>query len=89
MATTPTPKLFLDVSGKRYPVASAQQASELFSAARDKSGLGASGIPTPRLYDGAGNQIGYVSYNGRVWEGDPMAPTVDMAKLVYDPRVEA
>lgn len=37
---------------------------------RDATGYGASKLPNLKLYDVDGRQIGFVSYNGRVWLGD-------------------
>jgi hypothetical protein len=69
----PAKTMFLQIRRKRYEVASFQQASEMFCAARDKSALGASRIPSPLIVDGQGAVVGYVSYNGRVWPGTPQA----------------
>jgi hypothetical protein len=65
--------IFLQIRRKRYQVESFKQASEMFCAARDKSGNGASRIPSPLIVDENGETIGYVSYNGRVWAGTPEA----------------
>lgn len=64
-----TKPMFLQVGDHRYQVASFAQASQMFCIARDKSGEGASSVPSPLIVDDAGEVIGHVSYNGRVWPG--------------------
>jgi hypothetical protein len=78
-----TKPMFLQVGAKRYQVATFQQASEMFCKARDASGLGGSKIKTPLLVGEAGEVVGYVSYNGRVWAGSPQEWAADRAPL-YD-----
>jgi hypothetical protein len=68
--TTPTRTMFLETGSKRFQVASFEEASRMFSAARDKAGEGASRTPLPKIVDEHGEVIGHVSYNGRVW-ADP------------------
>jgi hypothetical protein len=60
--------LFIKIGRKSYPVASLKEASEMFCAARDKSGLGASRVPDAFVINGAGDHVAHISYNGRVWE---------------------
>lgn len=49
-----------------------RDASNAWCAFRDKSGLGASEMPgVPEIVDAQGRAVGYISYNGRVWPGDP------------------
>lgn len=60
----------------------------MFCAARDKMGEGARKTPSPKIVDEDGNTIGYVAYNGRVFEGEPKAWTASTA-LLFDNRVEA
>ena len=53
--------------GKTYEAATLADASVKFSTLRDKSGRGASTMPTPELFrDGV--LFGHFSYNGRVWD---------------------
>jgi hypothetical protein len=66
-----TETLTLVVGKRRYSVASIEDASRMFCAARDKSGFGASKTATPLIYRADGGLIGYISYNGRVWSGHP------------------
>ena len=82
---TPTKTMFLQVGRKRYQVETFQQASEVFCAARDKSGNGASRTPSPLILDEHGGAIGYVSYNGRVWAGAPQA-WLSGTQPLYDNR---
>lgn len=63
--------LTMVICERRYPVASLAEASAMFVEARDKSGLGGSQTPTPMIYDAEGKLVAHVSYNGRVWAGDP------------------
>jgi hypothetical protein len=68
-----TKAIFIQVDGRRYQVASLEQASQMFCTARDQHGEGASKTPTPLIVDEAGEVIGHVSYNGRVWPGGAYA----------------
>jgi hypothetical protein len=80
----PTAPMFIVVGGKPYPVASFAQASTMFCMARDRSGEGASAVPTPVIVDAAGEIVAHVSYNGRVWPG---ADWVAGSQPLYDNRV--
>ena len=75
--------LEIEVCGRRYPVASLAQASEMVGAARDRAGVGASQMPVPLIYDGGGRVVAHVSYNGRVWPG---AEWRDGDRPLFDPR---
>src|SRR5882762_2635257 len=68
---------------KRFQIASYEEASRMFCAARDKMGEGASRTPSPKIVDERGDVIGHVSYNGRVWAG---ASYVADAVPLYDNR---
>jgi hypothetical protein len=83
---TPTKTMFLQIGRKRFQIASFEEASRMFCAARDKLGEGASRTPSPKIVDERGEVIGHVSYNGRVWAGETYVP--DAAPL-YDNRAEA
>lgn len=53
--------------GKTHTATTLTDASAKFSALRDKSGRGASKMPTPELFrDGV--LFGHFSYNGRIWD---------------------
>lgn len=84
-AVLPKTELFLQVGRTRYQVQSFEQASKMFCAARDKSGLGASGIPFPLIVDQDGKTVGYVAYNGRVFAGSPQA-WVPGTAILFDNR---
>lgn len=79
-----TAAMFMIVGGKPYPVESFAQASQMFCIARDKTGEGASTVPTPPIVDATGEIIAHDSYNGLVWPGDAWAPG---ATPLYDNRV--
>jgi hypothetical protein len=81
---TPTKLMFLQIGRRRYQVATFEQASLMFCAARDASGEGASTIPAPTIVDERGDIIGHVSYNGRVWPGGSY---VADAQPLYDNRI--
>lgn len=66
--------LFLEIGRKRFEVSNLEEASRMFCVARDRSGKGASQTPTPKIVDEHGAQIGYISYNGRVWAGTAYVP---------------
>ncbi len=70
---TITPELTIKVGRKHYAVADYAQASAMFCAARDKSGLGASRLPNALIFSGQ-EQVAYVSYNGKVWPGTTYQP---------------
>jgi hypothetical protein len=77
------PEYLVEILGRRFPVRNMEHASRLVSAVRDRSGAGASemGAEFPIYEDGV--VVGHVSYNGRVWRGDPRGG--EKAELVYDP----
>lgn len=76
LATHPA-RLALRIGQSRtlLEVADYAEASRVYAALRDRSGLGVSRLPRARLYRGD-EQVAEVSYNGRVWEGD---------RCVFDP----
>ena len=62
-----TEQLFIEIGRRRYQVADFRQASEMFCAARDRAGEGASKTPWPNIVTADGRVVARVSYNGRVW----------------------
>ena len=76
--------MFLQIGKRRYQVATFDQASVMFCAARDKSGYGASRMPQVTIVTETGREIARVSYNGRVWPAGDWTPA---AKPIYDNRV--
>jgi hypothetical protein len=81
-----TKTMFIQVGARRYPIASFAQASQMFCAARDEAGEGASNTPTPLIVDECGETIAYVAYNGRVFPGAPSLWVPGVAPL-FDNRV--
>lgn len=78
--------MFLQIGSRRYQVYSYEQASQMFCKARDRFGEGASKTPSPRLVDGDAKPFGYVSYNGRIWRGDPLNWSNETTTLLYCPQ---
>ena len=70
--------------GKTYTAATYAEASALFSAARDKSGLGSSKMPLPAI-EQDGQIVGHFSYNGRIWS-KPSSLWQPGATPLYDNR---
>lgn len=68
--------LSVSFGGKSYPVDSLEDAAEKWSQFRDTSGAGASEVGNGvSVVDAAGNEVGRVSYNGRIWrDGAASAP---------------
>ena len=82
--TIARPTLYtLEILGRHIRVANAEEASKVVSAIRDESGAGASEMGSSFPVRENGVLIGYVSYNGKVWKGDPADS--ENAELVYDP----
>lgn len=54
------------------PVQIADEASSLFTAYRDRYGLGASDLKSGcgDIYDSANSLVGRISYNGRIWDAN-------------------
>ena len=69
----------------RARVATFAEASRIYSQLRDESGEGGSTFPTGRLTSGKAKY--FVSYNGRIWSGDPRGPH-SQHTLVFDNRIE-
>lgn len=75
MQTAVATQMFIQIGRRRYQVASFEQASQMYCAARDAhdraTGWGASKTPTASIVDEHGKPVAFVSYNGRVWADDP------------------
>jgi hypothetical protein len=85
----PIKALFVRIYDKTFPIASYEEASIKFEEGRDfvfKNGGNSDDIPRVDIVDSSGNQIGYVSQNGRVWEG--IRQNWQQNKVVYEPRRE-
>lgn len=61
--------LILQHRRRRLKVSCFRDASEIYCNMRDNSGEGGSTWEDGRIFNDAGEQIAYVSYNGRVWSG--------------------
>ena len=59
---------------KEYPIDSVQQASDKWNDLRDiamKEGVTSKEADTPLIKDASGKTVGYISWNGVVWKGEP------------------
>lgn len=65
------------------PITTVNQASAAFRAFCAENGFGARDAGSCKIYAG-GKQVGYVSYNGRVWEGRE-ADWKSGATPIFDP----
>lgn len=81
----PAKPLSLKIGKRAYPIQSFAQASAMVDEVRKTSGVGGSEFPRILVFEGS-EAIGYVSYNGRVWKGDPM-DTTNSNELLYDNRL--
>ena len=82
-AARPRARYILEILGQRIPVHGWAEASNAVSVIRERTGAGASemGVEFPLLEEG--EIVAYVSYNGKVWKGQPGDwPAVI---LLYDP----
>lgn len=75
------PQYTVEILGRRYPVANMIQASEFVGHFSGRYGASEIGSQFP-VREGE-TVIGYVSYNGKVWKGDPRF--WERAELMYDP----
>jgi hypothetical protein len=57
------------IQGRAFPFTSAEEVSAAYRATIERLGIGGSQTPACIILDSAGNETGYVSYNGRVWRG--------------------
>ena len=71
------------VNGKTFPATSLAQVSKAYLDTIAALGLGSSQVPKCLIVD-RGRVLAHVSYNGRVWPGDPQSWTADLRPL-YDP----
>lgn len=64
-------------------------ASKAYRATIERLGVGASQTPSLTVHATDGEQVGWVSYNGRVWAGDAQSWREQLgARLVYCPAQE-
>lgn len=76
------PSYTLEIAGRLVRVTGPEEASRVVSEIRDRSGAGASEMGAQFTIREDGHVVGYVSYNGKVWKGDPDR---DDAELIYTP----
>lgn len=76
------------IDGRAFPFTSFAEVSAAYRATIDHLGIGGSETPRCEIFDGAGRQTGYISYNGRAWEYDPDDPFghANSNRCLYDPR---
>ncbi len=77
----------LSVTGvppKRVKVGDLEEASKVCRKFISKHMLGGSDWAGGEITDEAGNFVGYVSYNGRVW-GEMPSESTDASEPIYDP----
>jgi hypothetical protein len=79
----------VEILGRRYPVVDMVRAAQIVESIRDQNGYGASQMGSQFPIRDAGLIIGYVSYNGRVWAGQPQDSGTGRVHLVYDPSEKA
>lgn len=86
----PPPRLSNDftveILGRRYAVTDMQRASQIVSTIRDQHNLGASQMGGQFPIRAGDVIVGYVSYNGKVWQGHP--DNWEHNKCVLDPYAE-
>jgi hypothetical protein len=83
--------LFLQIASRRRPFPGPREASAIYRATierydRETGRGGASGVPACKIVTDAGEVVGHVSYNGRVWVGADYRPG---AMPVYCPSAPA
>lgn len=66
--------IFLKIGAFLFQVASFEQASEMYCAARDAHGEGASKTPTCKIVTADHREVASISYNGRVWPAGEWKP---------------
>jgi hypothetical protein len=63
-------QIFIQVGRKRYQVETLKHASEMYCAARDALGEGASRFPQGKIVTADGRFVARISFNGRVWSSE-------------------
>lgn len=67
-----------------FPFTSCEEVSGAYRATIEHMGIGASETPPCRIMNERGREVGYVSYNGRVW-ACPAMLWDGSQRPVYDP----
>jgi hypothetical protein len=80
----PPKSLFIQISDHRYQVDSLKQASEMYCAARDAFGEGASYTPEVAIVTADGRNVARISRDGRVWPAEEKPGETPL----YDPAAE-
>lgn len=57
------------IDGRAFAFTSYAEVSAAYRATIDRLGIGGSETPPCRIFKADGQQVAYVSYNGRVWPG--------------------
>lgn len=57
------------IQGRSFPFTSFEEVSRAYRATIERLGVGGSKTPQCSIFDAAGNQTAYLSYNGRAWAG--------------------
>lgn len=76
MNQLPATPLFLQIAATRVAFPGAEQASRMYRETIERYDRltgrgGASTVPSCHIVTNDGTIVGYVSYNGKVWAGDP------------------
>lgn len=79
--------LTVDIDGKKFPVASFEEASNLTRKTIETMDIGASETPQVLVRDGSGKVVAHVAYNGRVFDGHPRDWKPD-TKILHETRSE-
>ena len=70
----PSGKLTIQYGKREYPIDSIKNASSKWNDLRDmamREGVSSKEADTPLIKDASGKTVGYISWNGEVWKGDP------------------
>ena len=78
------PQYTIEIAGRRYPVDGVLQAAELISRFNSQYSAGEIGARFPIREDE--KVIGFGSYNGKIWKGEPSEWV--QHELMYDPFAE-
>lgn len=86
MQNLPATPLYLQIAAARLPYPGEELASRMYREAierydRETGRGGASTVPACHIVTDGGEVVGYVSYNGKVWAGDPKAWAAGNAPL--------
>lgn len=82
---------YMEVQGKKLPATSLKDASDKYQSAIKSADIGGDeaynkGFANNKIYDKDGKEVGYISYNGKIWKGDPKNYKTN--ELLYNPYGE-